>query len=292
MSEGTGFRFDESFRSRLLALPRRLQRRGRSDEGQLGRQRGGRQEFLEHRPYQPGDDLRDLDWNLFLRLDQLAVKEYTRGEAPEVLVLLDRSASMGEANSGKDRITREIAVALSYVASMAGAPCGLGILAQGGPVVLGRYRSSRKLDAMISLVQSLGASSGATWLEGLRYLPPPAAAGRLCYLISDFLSQKLPVAALLSLGRGSGSGCLLQVVSDAERHPELPETGVLKDAESDSELELRNAPALLAAYEAELVAHEEEVAALARQHGLSHRVVSDGAPFEEAVLAVVRGALA
>lgn len=51
-------------------------------------------DFAEHRPYQPGDDLRRLDWKLFGRTDRFYLKEFEAETNANVVVLLDGSRSM------------------------------------------------------------------------------------------------------------------------------------------------------------------------------------------------------
>ena len=244
-------------------------------------------EFHDHRPYVPGDDPRDLDWSLYLRLEQLAIKEYARSEAPEVQIILDRSASMGAEGSGKDRIVREISAGIASAALLSAAPTSVFVLAETGPVAIGRYLSHRKLDLVLNALQTLPDPRGATHLAELIRIPAARAAGRLVFLLSDFLVDPLPTAALLALSRGSGTGCLLQVVAHEERHLRLHAARTLADPESTARLPVLHPAPLLEAYRAELTKHETAVAHLARAHALRHVVVSDHAPFEEAVLASI-----
>lgn len=56
--------------------------------------RGFGVEFAEHRPYQPGDDLRFVDWRKFGRSDRYLVKQFERETSLRATLLLDLSASM------------------------------------------------------------------------------------------------------------------------------------------------------------------------------------------------------
>jgi uncharacterized protein (DUF58 family) len=76
-------------------------------------------EFSEYRDYQPGDDLRHLDWQLFARSDRLYVKEYTQETNVRLYVVCDTSASMayrgGEAWGSKLEVARILAAALAWM---------------------------------------------------------------------------------------------------------------------------------------------------------------------------------
>jgi uncharacterized protein (DUF58 family) len=71
-------------------------------------------EFAEHRPYNPGDELRHVDWKVFGRKDRLFVKQYEEETNLRHFVVLDTSASMRYA--GHAGISK-----LAYGATLAGA---------------------------------------------------------------------------------------------------------------------------------------------------------------------------
>ncbi len=58
-------------------------------------------DFAEHRPYLPGDDIRQIDWRLYARTDRFYVKQYEADTNSNCLLLLDVSASMGFASQGR-----------------------------------------------------------------------------------------------------------------------------------------------------------------------------------------------
>src|ERR1700758_3221855 len=79
---------------------------------------GFSQEFAEYRMYNPGDDLRHVDWNVFARTERMYLKRY-RGETNSQLTLMiDTSASMGYSSHGTTRLdyARYISASLFYLA--------------------------------------------------------------------------------------------------------------------------------------------------------------------------------
>src|SRR5450631_4455391 len=80
---------------------------------------GFSQEFAEYRMYNPGDDLRHVDWNVFARSEKMYLKRY-RGETNTlVTLLLDQSASMKYGSHGTTKLdfARYLAASLAYLAS-------------------------------------------------------------------------------------------------------------------------------------------------------------------------------
>ncbi|MSR74690.1 MAG: DUF58 domain-containing protein [Planctomycetes bacterium] len=272
------FAFPADFRARVLGLPRLLRQGG---GGQGAALPGGQSEFRGHRPFVQGDDLRRVDWNIFARLDQLHVKEFGRGEAPEVLLLLDRSGSMLDAAGGKDRISRELTVALGFLGLVAGSEVVLCLPGEGGLITLGRWRGENRLNALFRTVENLEAPAGRTWLGSIERLPPRSAAGRAAFLLTDALVAPLPAAAFAALGR-SDDAVVVVVSADAERHLEEGRYSI-QGAEGEAPFDATVDSNLQNAYLAALTQHEEDVSVLARAHRVGCVHQSDAQPFEHAV---------
>src|SRR5947208_877727 len=80
---------------------------------------GAGQEFLDHRNFHHGDDLRAVNWRAYMRFDKLFLKMFQVEPRVPVRLLLDTSGSMGAA-AGQDGLTkfdyaRKLAAALVYV---------------------------------------------------------------------------------------------------------------------------------------------------------------------------------
>ena len=88
--------FDDEFQRKLdyLALVSRRVFAGRMRAERRTKKSGSGVEFADHREYQPGDDFRYLDWNLFGRLDKLFLKLYEEERELPVRIFLDASESM------------------------------------------------------------------------------------------------------------------------------------------------------------------------------------------------------
>src|SRR5262245_26111442 len=86
---------DPAFLRELEALRRRLTIRARSGASgeHTARRRGGSAEFLEHRPYAPGDDLRRVDWAAYARSGEPVLKIFRAEEDVVVRLVCDASAS-------------------------------------------------------------------------------------------------------------------------------------------------------------------------------------------------------
>jgi len=76
-------------------------------------------EFAEHRPYMPGDPLKNLDWKVWARSDRYLVKQYTEETNLRCHLLLDLSGSMAfrspRASMSKLDYARALSASLAYL---------------------------------------------------------------------------------------------------------------------------------------------------------------------------------
>jgi uncharacterized protein (DUF58 family) len=88
--------------------------------------RGTGTDFLDIREYEPGDDVRHIDWNVTARMDAPFVREYTEDRELTAWLLLDRSPSMGfgPIDRPKELVLGELATALARLLTRAGNPVG------------------------------------------------------------------------------------------------------------------------------------------------------------------------
>src|SRR5437016_6749423 len=77
---------------------------------------GGGQEFLDHRHFHHGDDLRAVNWRAYMRLEKLFLKMFQIEPRVPVRMLLDTSASMAAVSEQKFEYALKLAASLCYVA--------------------------------------------------------------------------------------------------------------------------------------------------------------------------------
>src|SRR5271156_500930 len=109
--------FDDEFQRKLeyLALVSRRMFAGRLRAERRTKKSGSGVEFADHREYQPGDDFRYLDWNIYQRFDRLLVRLYEEEEDLAIYFIIDASASMAFGDGKKLRYAKRVAAALASV---------------------------------------------------------------------------------------------------------------------------------------------------------------------------------
>src|SRR5215207_5977781 len=89
--------------------------------------RGSSSDFAQHRSYQPGDDLRRIDWRLLGRTDRFFVKEFEADTNASVIFALDSSGSMdyGSGTVTKFDYGRFLVASLAWLSQQQGDRVGL-----------------------------------------------------------------------------------------------------------------------------------------------------------------------
>ncbi len=106
-------------RLELFQLSARRSFLGNRQGGHLSLRRGHGLEFSDYRQYEPGDNPRHIDWGLYGRTDRLYVKRFREETSLHLLLVVDGSSSViAQPGDQKWERSRDIALALGYIASM------------------------------------------------------------------------------------------------------------------------------------------------------------------------------
>jgi uncharacterized protein (DUF58 family) len=219
---------------------------------------GFSQEFAEYRGYMPGDDPRDIDWNVYARTDRTYVKRYLGDTNCRLMVLLDNSASMAGLEAGevsKLDYGRFFAAALIYLAHRQ--HDAVGLLAFNDRVHQFRPPTGRStgVRALYHELDQLEASGGSDWTLPLTQVQGQFRKAGLIVLISDFYTDPDELAtALRGLSANGHDLLLVHVLAPAEQTPQLAGATTLRDVETGEVMEVTREE-LQAHYPARLAAH-------------------------------------
>ncbi len=246
--------------------------------------RGQSQEFADHRPYVPGDDLRYLDWHLYGRLDALWIKLFEEEDDRTVQLLLDCSASM---EGVKLQMSRRLAAALSWialgrsdrvaVASLSDRLASYAPPRRGRGAAAGVFRTLEEVrpGGDTDLVRALGAyprQRGAGWV----------------LLFTDFLYAHGPDEALRRLRATGADVHAFHVLSPADLRPDLDGDVVLIDAETGAEMAMTVDEGVLERYQATVLAWADEMRLTCERLGVGYTRLDTRTPIERLVLGELR----
>ncbi len=199
---------------------------------------GAGQEFLDHRNFHHGDDLRAVNWRAYLRLEKLFMKMFQVEPRVPVRLLLDSSSSMLTHGGLKFDYARRLAAALAYVGLVRldsleihafQNRLGRRICSSGG-----RSRFPAVMDGL-SAVEPGGRTDCVAVVR--EFIGGYSQRG-LVVIVSDFLDDNGCERALQYLADYGHELMLLHVWADEDRTP--PWTGELdlRDAETGADLKL------------------------------------------------------
>jgi uncharacterized protein (DUF58 family) len=197
--------------------------------------RGRGVEFAEVREYQPGDDIRTIDWNVTARLGAAYVKRYLEERELTVLFVADRSASsgFGSVRRTKSDLTTEVCAVLALAAARNNDRVGAVFATDRVEHYVAPRKGRRQALRVISDLLSFQPSGSGTDLgAALTYLEPMLHRRAVVFLVSDFLGTGYE-SPLGRLARRHDV-IALQLIDPRER--ELPDIGLvtLWDPESGS----------------------------------------------------------
>jgi uncharacterized protein (DUF58 family) len=282
--------FDEGFLRQLdrLKVLMKQPARGGLKGGRRSVKRGQSVEFADYRDYTLGDDLRQLDWNVYARLERLFVKLFVEEEDVTITFLLDASPSMAYGRPEKLQFAKRAAAALGYiglasedrivVASLSGRAARRQVALRGTGRVF-------RLLASLSAVQP---PDGPTDLAAAARHAAAMLSGRgVVVLLSDLLD---PAAdrAIRELAATGSELIVLHTLSPEELDPRLEGDLRLVDSETGEGIDVTVDLATIDSYKARLAAWQESLADLCAKRRASYVPMSTDMPLADLVFAELR----
>ncbi|MDH3458059.1 MAG: DUF58 domain-containing protein [Gemmatimonadota bacterium] len=195
-------------------------------------------EFAEHRPYQPGDELRYLDWKMLARSDRLFVKQYEEETNLRAMMVLDVSRSMDWV--GRDRRLTKLDYAKRLVAALAlvflrqrDATGLIGFDEEVRAVVRARAKY-RHWWHLLEALYALEAGRGTSAEPALRKVTDLLVRRGLVVFVSDLLlDEAVALRALQFLRHRGHQVTVFHIMDPAELSLEGPPEARFQDPETD-----------------------------------------------------------
>lgn len=243
--------------------------------------RGRGMEFDEVREYQPGDDIRTIDWNVTARTGTPFIKRFCEERELTILFLVDISASgvFGSGNQSKLDVMTELAALLMFSALKNNDKVGLHLFADD---VIACYPPGKSRGHILRLLREMIAVEPVareTRLEtALEYLNRVQKRRAVVFLISDFQTAASRKALAMATGRHD---LVAMTVTDPREH-ELPDVGFirLQDAETGEIVEVdTRSERVRQLFARQAAVQTESLAADLRRAGVDQLAVSTREPY-------------
>jgi uncharacterized protein (DUF58 family) len=232
---------DRAFLERLERLTIHWERSFAGLVGGHNRSRfaGSGQEFLDHRHFHQGDDLRAVNWRAYMRLDKMFLKMFQIEPRVPVRMLLDTSASMAAGSGEKFLFARRLAASLCYVGLVR--LDTIQILPFSSRLREGKVSSGGRHNYRLAgqFLDGLTAEGATDFLSVARQFLNEYPQRGLVIVLSDFLDDGTCLKALQYLADYGNELMLVQLWADQDRTPPWNGEVDLVDAESAQHLRMQ-----------------------------------------------------
>lgn len=197
----------------------------------LGRRAGSSIDFQDYREYQPGDDLRFIDWSIYARSDRLSIKLFREEVTPHLDLVVDGSRSMGIQESEKSTATAKLAALLATAADNAQCSHAVWLSSDG-------FNRVQNDTLPASAWDKLEFESRRTPDQAFDILAPKLRRLGIRVFISDLLWPGNPLQTVRRLREGAAMLSVIQLLAREDATP--PEHGSVRlvDVETDEVTEI------------------------------------------------------
>ena len=154
--------------------------------------KGRGMDFDEVREYQPGDEVRRIDWNVTARTGVAHIKKYVEEREMTVMILVDASASSGtgSVSQSKRELAAELAAVLAFSAISNNDKVGALLFTDGAEKYIRPGKGRRHVLRLISEVLTYQpASRGTNLTTALQHINRALSRRAVVFVISDFMDE-------------------------------------------------------------------------------------------------------
>ncbi len=197
--------------------------------------KGEGMEFSQYRSYQPGDDLRRMDWKMFARSDRYYIRESEIETSISVRFLIDASASMNHTDSNITKIeyARYLAASLAYLASRQSDATGLYVFRDGSLFSLPARKDHQHLSRIFYQLENISPSGKFTEPIHYRDIFSGSTKRELLVFITDYYEKDGEITQLLnSLSSNKHEIIVFQLLGKNELEFDYKGYAALEDLET------------------------------------------------------------
>jgi len=241
-------------------------------------------EFSQYRSYQPGDDLRWLDWRMFARSDRYYIRESEIETSISVRFLIDASASMAHDDHGIKKINyaRFMAASLAFLANLQGDSVGLYVFQDGGLFSLASKPDPQHLQRLYYHLEQIKPMGAFT--QPVHYKELFAGSGRkeLLIFITDMYQANGEINKLLdSLSALKHEVIVFHLMGKNELDFDFGAYTTLEDLETGETIDVNTRDAT--AYQSRLKDHLDKVRMELLGKHIFYRLINTSQPLDDAL---------
>jgi uncharacterized protein (DUF58 family) len=242
-------------------------------------------EFSQYRSYQPGDDLRSLDWKMFARSDRYYIRESEVETNIAVRILIDASASMNHSDGDFTKIdyARYLGASLAYLANLQGDAIGLYVLKNSGIFSMTPKQDYQHLARLFYQLEQINPNGKFTKAIHYKELFAGAQKRELLIFVTDLYQTDDEIIKLLdTLNTLRHELVVFHVVSRNELDLDFKGYSTFEDLETGEIIQIDQAKARID-YKSKLAAYLEETRVKMLDRRISYRTICTDEPLDQAL---------
>lgn len=201
-------------------------------------------EFSQYRSYQPGDDLRWLDWKMYARSDRYYIRESEIETSISVRFLIDASNSMNHADNGYTKIeyARYMAASLGYLANKQGDAVGLYVFRDGELFALPSRKDPQHMSRFFFQLEQIRPDGKFTDPVQYKHIFSGEQKRELLIFITDFHERNGEISRMLeALSTLRHEIIVFQLMGKNELDMEFGGYDMLEDLETGERIAVNSA---------------------------------------------------
>jgi uncharacterized protein (DUF58 family) len=242
--------------------------------------RGSSVEFKEYRDYQPGDDLKRIDWKVYARTDRLHIRLREDETNMSVYLLVDQSASMNYQGSRammtKWAYTQSLAAAFLLFLHRQRDCVALGFAGDGLKDFSPRSSKPYRFHQMMASLHRQADRTESRLADALRELAAQVRRRSIVIVFSDFYEEAAALEPLVSHLRFLNCEVIFfQILDPGELELEFEDAMLLQDLESQQQL-LLSPDLIRKEYAERFRAHRDSLSAMVHRLGGDYLLMETG----------------
>lgn len=265
----------------------KTKKRGFHKGSRQSRKYGSSLEFSDFRAYQPGDDVRLIDWNVYGRTNKHYIKRYLDEQELSIAIYLDTTSSMREIES-KWLLAKQLAAAFSYMVLNSEDRLYFSTVSSAGVEPVKRKGSVYSRKTFLEILKLEEAGQAGKFINHLT--KTVAKKQQLAIIITDGLESLEEIEALFKkMASFKQEIWFIQVLSIREIKPQFTGDMKLIDSETNKEVNVSMNPTIIVEYEKRLAEHNRKLEEMCRRFGGHYLLACDNRDIQSIIFHECRG---
>lgn len=245
-------------------------------------------EFADYRPYELGDDLRHIDWNIYARLDLPFIKLFSADEDLSIFIFVDISKSMSFGTPAKLECAKRIAAALSYIALTNFDRVSIITLSDQMVQIVPLTYGKSQFPKVSRAIEAIAEGQATDLRSCLTHFAASTRQTGVAIVISDFMDRDGYELGLKQLITRKFDLTVIQLLSDEELYPKLSGELRLEDAETAEKKEITVSDRTLANYRERVNAYCNRLESFCLNQGITYIQINNRVQIEELIVQNLR----